>query len=141
MRRIVFLSLVLTFVLAGCQGTQPTAVNMPALPDYVAGSSHEVHQAYQYGYLNEHELIHQPCYCGCNSIGHENAYDCFVQGHDANGEPIWDNHAAGCGICIEIALDVKRLDALGWTPLEIRGFIDETYSHRGPGTDTPMPAN
>jgi hypothetical protein len=65
--------------------------------------------------------------------------DCFIQVIDENGTITFDNHASGCGICIDIALDVKRLSEEGLSQLEIRHYIDATYGSFGPSTDTPLP--
>jgi hypothetical protein len=35
-------------------------------------------------------LQYAPCYCGCESGGHQNVRDCFVKDRDANGKPQWD---------------------------------------------------
>lgn len=49
-----------------------------------------------------------PCYCGCEkSIGHRNLTDCFVRS-DGTG---WDAHAAGCAVCIDESIAVRRLMA------------------------------
>ena len=62
-----------------------------------------------------------------------------VRGIDAHGDIVFDRHGAGCGICVDIVLDVKRLTEQGWSQLEIRRYIDSTYSVYGPPTDAPMP--
>ena len=40
-------------------------------------------------------------------------------------------------MCIQIALDAKRLTEEGWSISQVRAYIDDTYGALGPGTDTP----
>lgn len=110
-----------------------------AMPDYVVKADARVQEAYDYAVTNPNDLTHQPCYCGCNRMGHKNNLECYVKGVDDQGQPIFDNHAAYCGVCIDITLDVKHMKAEGTPALIIRQYIDTTYSHFGPSTDTPLP--
>jgi hypothetical protein len=109
------------------------------MPDYVQQSPPRVREAYEFAVENPFALEFQPCYCGCGAMGHLNNQDCFVKEIQPNGEVVYDNHAAGCGICVDIAQDVMRLAEDGKTPLEIRTYIDSYYSQFGPSTDTEMP--
>lgn len=114
-------------------------MDMADMPDYVQQAPERVQEAYLFAVSHPEHLEHQPCYCGCNAMGHMNNLECYVKDYDATGAPLFDNHASYCGVCVDITLDVKRLDAEGWTPLEIRRFVDATYSEVGPSTDTPLP--
>lgn len=109
------------------------------MPDYVQQSPPRVREAYEFAVENPFALEFQPCYCGCGAMGHVNNQDCFVKDIQPNGEVVYDNHAAGCGICVDIAQDVMRMTEEGKTPLEIRIYIDSYYSQFGPSTDTEMP--
>jgi predicted small secreted protein len=109
------------------------------LPEYVKQAPHTVQVAYQFAMEHPDMLTHQPCYCGCGVVQHTSVLDCFVRGFDASGDVVFDRHGAGCGICVDIVLDVKRLTEQGWSQLEIRRYIDSTYSVYGPPTDAPMP--
>ena len=40
-------------------------------------------------------------------------------------------------MCIQIALDAKRLTEAGWALLQVRAHVDAAYGALGPGTDTP----
>jgi hypothetical protein len=61
-----------------------------------------------------------PCFCGCEkSIGHRNLTDCFVRS-DGNG---WDAHAAGCAVCVDESITVRRLMADGTDVPTIRDSI------------------
>jgi hypothetical protein len=72
-------------------------------------------------------------------MGHKSNLQCYVQAVDAAGNVTFDNHAAGCGICVDITVDVMRLIKEGRSPTDIRATIDATYSAFGPSTDTPLP--
>ena len=132
----------LFFILALLALTALTACdsfNSIDFPDYVDQASHSVQTGYHFAVEHPDMLTHQPCYCGCGAMGHVNNLDCFVQEFQEDGTIIFDYHASGCGICVDIALDVKRLSEDGKSQLEIRRYIDATYSSFGPSTDTPLP--
>lgn len=95
-------------------------------------------EAYRFAAAHPHLLTHQPCYCGCNMI-HDSNEACFIQDIAEDGTITFDLHAASCGVCVDIALDVKRMTEAGHSQLEIRHTIDDTYSEVGPSTDTEMP--
>lgn len=132
---ILLLLLLVAPLLVACSAQVDTS----HLPDYVQSASHRVQVAYQYAVDHPEMLEHQPCYCGCGPMGHLNNLDCFIQDVKETGDITYDPHASGCGICVDIALDAKRLDEEGKTPLQVRLYIDATYSQFGPSTDTPMP--
>ena len=125
-------------LLAACGGAAPASSS--SLPGFVQGAPQTVQQAYQFAVANPDVLAHQPCYCGCGSMGHTSNLDCYVQQVDDEGTVVYDNHAAGCGICVDITQDVMRLLDEGRSQLEIRQYIDGQYSPFGPSTDTPLPA-
>lgn len=132
----VLLLLLLIPLLTACSTTSL----IQSMPDYVQNSPPRVQEAYQYAHDHQDMLEYQPCYCGCGAMGHLNNLDCFIQDVDEVGTVTYESHASGCGICVDIALDVKRMQEEGrWSPLQIRLYIDATYSQFGPSTDTPMP--
>lgn len=103
-----------------------------AMPASVQRAPRAVHDAYRFAAANPHALEQIPCYCGCGGMGHLSNYSCFWQ---AGGQV--DEHALGCGICVDIALDVRRGLEQG-VPLDrIRAQVDADYSRFGPSTDTP----
>jgi uncharacterized protein with PCYCGC motif len=51
----------------------------------------EVRAMYAFAARHPEVLRYAPCYCGCESLGHESVLDCFIKGHDANGGPQWDS--------------------------------------------------
>lgn len=96
-----------------------------------------VADVYAYAAQNHGVLRYMPCTCGCGEMGHLDNWNCYVRNIDESGVVEWDQHAAGCQVCVDITRDVIELRARG-TPLsEIREYIDANYS--GPATDTVLP--
>jgi hypothetical protein len=127
-----------TFLLTAC-GSFGTGNSTIQLPAYISESSPRVQEAYQFAIEHPEMLVHQPCYCGCGVVGHTSSLHCFVRDIDTNGVITLDSHGVGCGICVDIALDVKRLSEEGLSQFDIRHYIDATYGFYGPPTDTTMP--
>lgn len=138
-RFVVLLSiLVIPLGLAGCTASNSQAMNMP---DFVQNAPARVKEAYAYAVSNPDDLDAVPCYCGCGKMGHKSNLSCFIQSGSKDAQPVYEPHASGCGLCVDIAQDVKRLRAEGKTRSEVRAYIDATYSSYGPGTDTPLPTD
>ncbi len=123
-------------LLAGCSASSTPGV---AMPDFVADAPPRVKEAYLYAVEHPDHLDDVPCYCGCGNMGHTSNLSCFVKETTKSEEVIFDNHASGCGICVDIAQDVMRLRAEGKSGIEVRAYIDATYSSFGPGTNTALP--
>ncbi|MFN8447820.1 MAG: PCYCGC motif-containing (lipo)protein [Anaerolineae bacterium] len=141
--RILLLALLATvIVITGCATQQlPYAMaSESSMPDFVHSAPAHVRDAYRFAAANPREMEKYPCYCGCVHLGHTSARACFVKKIDAAGLITFDNHASGCGICVDITLDVMRLLREGKSSPEIRTYIDATYSQSGPSTNTPLPA-
>jgi hypothetical protein len=109
------------------------------MPDYVRNAPPRVREAYEYAVANPDELTNYPCYCGCGNMGHTSNQSCFVDNIAPDGTVTYDNHAAGCGICVDIAQDAMHLRAEGKSRPEIRAYIDATYGSYGPSTNTSLP--
>jgi hypothetical protein len=110
------------------------------LPAYFEMMTERTYVAYEYAVEHPEDLMYQPCYCGCNRMGHTNNLDCYLDGNDIlTGTIKFDQHASVCGVCVDITHDVARLKAEGKTPMEIRRYIDANYAKVGPSTDTPYP--
>jgi hypothetical protein len=135
---IVFVMLIVLLPLVACSGGEAGPMTQP-LPDFITHAPQSVQTAYLFAMEHPDMLTHQPCYCGCGPIGHMSSLHCFIRDIDDNGTIIFDRHGAGCGICVDIALDVKRLSEEGYSSLAIRHYIDATYSFYGPPTNTAMP--
>ena len=135
-------ALIFIVSLSGCASSSQHAYTLaPAseLPAFVHDAPVSVQEAYQFAIANPHELENYPCYCGCGAMGHTSNLSCYIQDVGTDGAIVFDNHAAGCGICVDITQDVMRLMDEGQSPSEIRTYIDATYSPFGPSTDTPFP--
>jgi hypothetical protein len=139
---VVFLLLAGGLILAACGGlsdSDPASVSAAALPGWVRDAPPRVREAYQYAAANPDELRKYPCYCGCGAMGHTSNLSCYVRNIAPDGTITFDNHASGCGICVDITQDVMRLKAQGKSSPDVRTYIDAQYSPFGPGTDTPFP--
>lgn len=139
LRKYVFLFLIFLLALSGLggcssdsQGDRMSLMPLDQMPAEVQMSPVVVQQAYQFSSANPGILQEIPCYCGCGGIGHTSNYSCYVAGQDENGRLVFDNHALGCSICVDITQDTMRLLKQGKTVPEIKAYIDETYSKYGP---------
>lgn len=104
---------------------------MSELPADLREAAITVSDSYRFALSSQHILEQVPCYCGCGPIGHDSVYACFIKDSLPNGEVIFDYHASGCGICVDITLDAMRLTQQGKTPPEIKLIIDDTYAKFG----------
>ncbi len=143
-RRLVIILILLpgSLALAACGGSSDSDAELASaalLPDWARNAPSRVREAYQYAVANPDELAKYPCYCGCGAMGHTSNLSCYIQDIAPDGTITFDNHANGCGICVDIAQDVMRLKAQGMSSPEARAYIDAQYSPFGPGTDTPLP--
>jgi hypothetical protein len=104
------------------------------MPAEVQQAPVAVQQAYQFAVANPEILKQIPCYCGCGAMGHTSNYSCYVAGTGADGEVIYDNHALGCSICVDISQDTMRLLDQGQGVPEIFTYVDGNYARFGPPT-------
>ena len=119
--------------LGACRRASATDGDSVALPSF-AYRSKSVQLGYRFA-LQQPELLAQlVCYCGCSQLSpqHTSLRDCYLK--PGGG---FDEHASGCTVCVDEALDAKRLLGDGRSVKEIRTYIDATYGDRGKGTDTP----
>lgn len=107
------------------------------LPGFAQQTEPRVRDAYRFAVANPEIMTKIPCYCGCGSMGHQHAQQCFVKDVAPSGTIEFDNHAAGCGICVDITQDVMRLTRAGQDLKTIRAFIDAEYSQFAAPTNTP----
>jgi hypothetical protein len=140
-RKILFLLLIGLIALASlpaCSTQSQTSdvhlnmTSMDQMPAEVQSAPVTVQEAYQYASANPEVMKNIPCYCGCGNIDHTSNYSCYVSQVDDQGKFIFDNHALGCSICVDITQDVMRLLKDGKSPQEARAYIDTTYSKYGP---------
>lgn len=122
--------------MAGCgSNSTPVAMEMAhasMLPAEMQTASELTRQAYQFAVANPEPLKNVPCFCGCDVLGHTNNYECYIKDAPANGSIVFDEHALGCDICVDITQDVMRMTREGRAPPEIQRNIIRTYSQFGP---------
>lgn len=106
--------------------------SMSEMPMEVQSAPQVVQAAYQFAAANPEVLTELPCYCGCGGMGHTSNYSCYVAGENADGSLIYDNHALGCSICVDITQDAMRMLDEGQPLTAIRSYIDQTYAAFGP---------
>lgn len=59
-------------------------------------SKEQVWGAYRFSLANPGRVLNYiPCFCGCVYHGDTNNRDCYIDGFDGQGSPIFDPHAAG----------------------------------------------
>jgi len=135
--------LILVWRLPANQPSMPDGMVMAPesqLPAFLNSATTDTRDAYRFAIANHHELEKYPCTCGCKYMQHMSNADCYVKTSAPDGtETVFDQHASACGICVDITLDVMRLMREGHKPIDIRAYIDKTYSKYGPSTDTPLP--
>lgn len=140
---VVFLTLLAALALSACGGKNSASGSSGStkLPDYAQNAPPRVREAYQFAADHPDELAKYPCYCGCETMGHTSNLSCYISDRAADGTITFDNHAAGCGLCVDITQDVMRLRKQGKSAPEIRAYIDGQYSSFGPSTNTPLPVD
>jgi hypothetical protein len=104
------IGLTVLLILSGCGSSQsnndtsnsnaPAPLNLEGLelapladmPDYVHEAPPYIQEAYRFAVVNKEVLEKIPCYCGCNNIGHQDNYQCYVS---ADGSIVeYESHAA-----------------------------------------------
>jgi hypothetical protein len=110
------------------------------VPGYIASAPFPVREAYAYAVQSPGVLRYIPCYCGCGMhSGHTSNHDCFVKERRPDGTILFDSHGVNCDMCVEIALDSKKLTSQGKSLQEVRQFVERRYGYMGPPTETPPP--
>lgn len=131
------IDLLLPAILIGGCSASPQAQDMKMapvdmLPQEMQAAPTTVREAYQFAAANPEPLKNVPCYCGCGAIGHKSNYSCYIKSVQSEGKIIFDQHALGCSLCVDITQDVIRLSKEGKSPGSIRDFIVANYSRFGP---------
>ncbi len=137
---ILMLALFSATLLSGCSAASAAAGDhnrlamapLSEMPAEVRNAPSVVKQAYQFAVANPDAAKQIPCYCGCGSMGHTSSYSCYVQDVQADGTILYDTHALGCSICVDITLDTMRLMNQGKSMPEIKSYVDAAYSPFGP---------
>ncbi len=105
---------------------------MSMLPKQMQSAPTKVREAYQFAVENPDALKNVPCYCGCGAMGHTSNYSCYIRQAKTDGTLLFDDHALGCSLCVDISQDVMRMTRDGRAPPDIRATILATYSKFGP---------
>ena len=129
--------LISSLLLAACgaggqQNSQVELASVSSLPKQMQDAPVAVRTVYQFAITNPDALQNVPCYCGCGAIGHKSNLACYIKEFGADGKPVFDDHAMGCSICVDIATDVMKMTGDGKSPAAIRQQIVDTYSKFGP---------
>ncbi len=136
---IPVLAVVLALAVSGMRwGSESSATaEGPRFPDFVYNSEASL-ASYRLAVDNRELFAQMPCYCGCGrlDVPHQNLDQCFFRPDGG-----FDQHAAYCAICGEIATASVRWQDEGKSTSEVRGLVDEEFSERGPGTNTPPVAS
>ena len=140
--QIILAVLVLSAVILSACSTSSNKNSMKLaplseMPDSVKISPETVRESYQFAKANPDILKNIPCYCGCGPMGHTSNYSCYIQSAD-NSEIVYDEHALGCSICVDITSDTMHMLTEGKSVKEIRGLIDQRYSPFGPSNMEPL---
>ena len=137
--KLLYLSLIVVLLattLPACSTQSAAAglhmMSLEEMPLDVQSAPVTVQTAYQFAAANPEILENIPCYCGCGNVGHLSNYDCYVASVDAGGGIVFDPHALGCSICVDITQDVMRMLQEGKTPEDSRAYVDSAYSRYGP---------
>lgn len=86
-----------------------------------------VKQSNLLGFVNvSDEDIVIPCYCTCDSFGHDNLLYCFYK--NGNPDDGFDDHGSQCAVCIRQALLAFLWDNLGATHDEIMLGMKEKFA-------------
>lgn len=129
--------LLVVVVVSGCGGSSAVDFDMARvsdMPSEMRRAPTTVQESYQFAVANREILEQIPCYCGCGAMGHTSNYNCYAEGTDASGETIFDGHALGCSICVDITQDTMRLLTQGKSITEIQAYVHQRYSQYGPPT-------
>jgi hypothetical protein len=133
---VVVTLLLLSLIAASCssQNNEESYSLAPSevLPEEVLAAPVSVRQAYQFAVANPDILKEIPCYCGCGAMGHTSNYACYIQDDTSPDDLVFDGHALGCSICVDITFDTMEMLDSGMSLPEIRMEIDTVYSAYGP---------
>ncbi len=122
-------------LITGCASSQSNDLKMAPmsmLPQEMQSAPTTVREAYQFAVANPDAVKNVPCYCGCGAIGHTSNYSCYVKNANSNGQVVFDQHALGCSLCVDITQDVMKLTKEGKSPGDIHSAIVASYSRFGP---------
>lgn len=116
---------------------------LPFIPNGMPRTTEVINEVYEFAARNPDILEFVPCFCGCESAGHQANAHCFVESRNSDGTVrTWENHGMGCAVCIDVARDSMQLHASGASVKDVRTSIETKYASRFPRmTPTPEPSN
>ncbi len=117
---------------ASSSGGEMKMAALSMLPAEMQGAPTTVREAYQFAVANPDALKNVPCYCGCRAMGHTSNYSCYVKESKADGTVVYDNHALGCSLCVDITQEVMRLSRAGQSPGQIHAQVVADFGSYGP---------
>ncbi len=136
---LITFAIPMLFGITGCSSSNGASsvsalhfATMSDMSQKIQSAPQTVSDAYRFAVANPEATKNVPCFCGCGAMGHTSNYDCYVQDAPNNGKIIFDEHALGCSICVDITQDVMRMMGEGRAPPQIRQTILNTYSQFGP---------
>lgn len=137
---IITMGVLIGLFIAACGGgnSAPALTMAPAsqLPAELRSAPTNVQEAYRFAIANQELLSQIPCFCGCGAVGHKSNLGCYIEEDDQPGNITqYDNHALGCGICVDITRDVMKMLPEGKTVEQMRAIIIDRYGSFGPSTD------
>ncbi len=113
-------------------GHEQKMAALSMLPEEMQSAPTTVRQAYQFAVANPDALKNVPCYCGCGAVGHTSNYSCYVKNVKGDGTPVFEQHALGCSLCVDITQQVMKLSGEGKSPGQIHEQIVAEFSQFGP---------
>lgn len=119
----------------------PWQSEWPELPNAPQGPREDIRRAvYSFSGAKPEIMKHIPCFCGCRTMGHTSAHDCYVKERSPRGVVAeWNDHGLACPLATDISGDVMLLYERREPLANIRSRIDEEFGQRGPATETPRP--
>src|ERR1041385_6522125 len=118
------------------------AADLPALPpgiETAARPPEVVRAVYEFAARHPEVLDYVPCFCSCETRGHQNNHDCFVASRDTAGHVTrWESHGMICEVCIDVARQAMQMHNSGASTAAIRDAIERRFGPTGAGhTHTP----
>ena len=135
---LLVLVVVISLLLTACGGAASSTAGMKMapesqLPAEMKDQPTRVKEAYLFAIANPDLLKQIPCFCGCVAEGHKSNYNCYVAEDGGPGSVLdFDNHATGCGICVDITQDVMTMHQEGKTVDEMRQRDQPALRHLRP---------
>ena len=102
------------------------------LPAEMQSAPTTVRESYQFAVANPDALKNVPCYCGCGAMGHTSNYSCYVKQVQNDGKVVFDSHALGCSLCVDITQEVMKGTRAGRSPAQIHDQVVAAFSQFGP---------